>query len=125
METVKEKYELHRWDLDRETDPGQISRQVIAVHAKHGPRLRKLPMATVVLTLDSGKEDQDVRRIHGTKSLRHIRIIRITEEALDQGGILTQEGLSDLLSVDVRTIRRDIQALYPAKGSCANERRLS
>ncbi|AXF57377.1 DUF1670 domain-containing protein [Salicibibacter kimchii] len=106
METVKETYELHRWNPDQDTDPGQV----IAINAKHGPRLRELPMVTVILTVDNGQEDQEVRRSHGTKPLRQVRITRIAEEALDQGGIVTQEDFSDLLAVDVRTVRRDVQA---------------
>ena len=41
--------------------------------------------------------------------------MRIASEAKDQGGLLSQEDLSVLLICDVRTIRRDIQALK-AKG---------
>lgn len=111
IETVKETYELHRFDPDRETNHGQVSRQVVAIQAKHGPRLKELPLVTVTLTLDNGQEDQEVRRKHGTKALREVRISRMTEEAIDQRGVVTQEDLSDLLEVDVRTIRRDIQSL--------------
>jgi hypothetical protein len=35
----------------------------------------------------------------------------MTEEAREQGGLLTQEDLAELLSSDVRTIRRDIRDL--------------
>lgn len=36
------------------------------------------------------------------------------EETLDQGGILTQEDLSHILKVDVRTIKRDVARLRRA-----------
>ncbi len=41
--------------------------------------------------------------------------MRITEEALEQGGVLTQEDLARVLHVDRRTIVRDIQALEQEK----------
>ncbi|MCD6317755.1 DUF1670 domain-containing protein, partial [Candidatus Aerophobetes bacterium] len=48
---------------------------------------------------------------YGRVALRQIRILRLVEEALDQGGILTQEDLAHILRVDVRTIKRDIAYL--------------
>ena len=38
-------------------------------------------------------------------------MLRITEEAKEQGGLLSQEDLKQILMCDVRTIRRDIAAL--------------
>ena len=46
-----------------------------------------------------------------TAELRQRRLTRLTEEAKEQGGYLSQEDLSELLMSDVRTIRRDIKAL--------------
>ena len=43
--------------------------------------------------------------------VRQRRIVRIVEEAREQGGLLTQEDLSEVLMCDPRTIRRDIGAL--------------
>ena len=40
-----------------------------------------------------------------------MHILRLVEEALDQGGILTQEDLSRILKVDIHTIKRDIAHL--------------
>lgn len=111
IETVKETYELHRFDPDVDVESGKVKRQIISINAKHGPRLKELPMVTVTLTYDQAKEDQEVRRQFGVKGLRHTRICRLTDEAIDQGGVLTQEDLADLLEVDVRTVRRDIRYL--------------
>lgn len=41
--------------------------------------------------------------------MREIRLQRISEEAIEQNGVLSQEDLSRYLSCDVRTIRRDIE----------------
>jgi len=111
LETVKEIYELHRYNPNQMCESGQIKRQVVSVNAKHGPRLRELPMVTVTLTVDAGSEDQEVRRQHGIQGLREVQICRMVEEALEQGGTLTQEDLADILQVDVRTIRRTVKRL--------------
>ena len=65
----------------------------------------------VTLTLDAGADDAEVKSREGAAGLRRGRIIRLTAEAIEQNGVLTQEDLAGVLNVDVRTIRRDIQAL--------------
>lgn len=50
------------------------------------------------------------------QGLRRHRIQRLTEEARDQGGLLSQEDLALLLCSDVRTIRRDIRQLREGSG---------
>lgn len=92
-------------------ETGQIMRQVISIKAKHGPRLRELPKVTVKLTVDAGAEDQEIFRQHGAPGRREVQICRMAEEALEQGGVLTQEDLADILQVDVRTVRRTIKQL--------------
>ena len=68
-----------------------LIRQVVSIKAKHGHRLRELPKVTVKLTTDTGAEDQEVFRKHVAPGLREVQICRMAEEALDQGGVLTQE----------------------------------
>ncbi|MBW2690337.1 MAG: DUF1670 domain-containing protein, partial [Deltaproteobacteria bacterium] len=48
---------------------------------------------------------------HGSIGLRRVRVLRMTEEAMDQGGVLTQEDLARLLQTGVRTVRRDVAQL--------------
>lgn len=80
--------------------------------ARHGKPLRDQDMIRVELTLDNGIEDLDVTRLQGFKALRQLRILRLTEEAYHQGGLLTQEDLARLLQVSSRTIREDIRDLH-------------
>ena len=47
----------------------------------------------------------------GAEGLRQGQILRLTEEALEQGGVLSQEDLARALSVAARTIRRDVRVL--------------
>ena len=79
--------------------------------AKHGRSLREQDKIEVELTIDGGIEDLDVLRQSGSKALRQLRIMRITEEAYYQGGLLTQEDIGRLLQVSSRTVREDIREL--------------
>jgi DNA-binding CsgD family transcriptional regulator len=72
-------------------------------------------MVEVTWTLEAGEEDLDVLEKHGRIALRRARILRLVDEALDQGGEPTQEDLAKALGVSTRTIRSDIAALR-AKG---------
>ena len=87
---------------------GQIEVSVIAIEERSGKMIEKLKKRRVRLTLDSGIEDNEIRQSFGRIKLRHVRIQRITEEAIEQFGILSQEDLGKILSCTVRTIQRDI-----------------
>jgi len=90
---------------------GQIEITVVGIEQRAGKVIEKLEKKRVVLTVDKVKEDIEVKKEFGRIGLRQIRIIRITEEAIEQSGVLSQEDLSRYLSVSVRTIKRDIRAI--------------
>ncbi len=73
-------------------------------------------MVTVVLTVHEPKEDLERWQRQGQAALRRMLIQRLTEEAREQGGLLSQEDLGLLLFCDVRTIRRDIRELREQHG---------
>jgi len=91
--------------------PGQIRRVVAQTKAPFGPPLSETAKVEVTLTVDAGAEDVEVEGQQGREALRRGRILRLIEEALEQGGVLTQEDLGHVLGVDVRTIRRDVRVL--------------
>jgi predicted ArsR family transcriptional regulator len=91
--------------------PGQVRLVVVSFQAPFGPPLAEVAKVEVTLTVDTGAEDAEVRQRDGLAGLRRGRILRLSEEALAQGGVLTQEDLGRALGVESRTIRRDIQAL--------------
>lgn len=91
--------------------PGQTRAVVTALKAPFGPSLAESKKVTITLTIDNGSEDAQVKAQQGAEALRRGRILRLTEEALEQGGVLTQEDLARLLGVDRRTIERDVRAL--------------
>lgn len=79
--------------------------------AKHGRALKEQEKIKVEITLDGGIEDLDVLRTQGSKALRQLKVLRITEEAYHQGGLLTQEDIGRILQVSSRTVREDIGEL--------------
>ena len=90
---------------------GRLKYLCASKKAKHGKPLSEQEMVRVTLTIDGGIEDLEILRIQGVSGLRQLRILRISEEAYLQGGILTQEDLGRLLQVTSRTIRNDIKSL--------------
>ena len=88
--------------------PSQVRLVVASMQAPFGPPLTETDKIEVTLTVDNGFEDAEVKRREKREGLRRGRILRLTDEALEQGGVLTQEDLSKVLGVDRRTIIRDV-----------------
>jgi hypothetical protein len=94
-----------------EVREGQMRITVVCEREPSGKPLSAMQKVGVVVTVDSGMEDLAVLRQFGSEALRRARLLRVTEEAVDQGGVLTQEDLARLLQTGVRTIRRDVATL--------------
>ena len=94
--------------------PGQIRLVVASLQAPFGPPLSQTDRVEVTLTLDAGSEDLEVQAQQGRAALRQGRILRLLEEALEQGGVLTEEDVARALQVSRRTIERDIHLLSQA-----------
>lgn len=90
---------------------GKIKYICASQNARHGRPLSEQELVEVELTLDKGIEDLQVARDLGKQSLRQLRVLRMSEEAWDLGGTLTQEDLARILGVTTRTIRSDIKEL--------------
>lgn len=90
---------------------GQMRVTAVSVDEPSGKPLSAMKKIGVVVTVDGGLEDLEVQKRFGGSRLRRVRLLRMAEEAVDQGGVLTQEDLSRLLQTGVRTIRRDISSL--------------
>lgn len=65
----------------------------------------------VVLTIDAGAEDLAVKQRERAANLRRGRILRLLEEAINQGGILSRSDLANVLGVDLQIINRDLRVL--------------
>jgi hypothetical protein len=112
LATVKEVFPLGLDEPDQQLGLGQIKLLVVAANEPAGKPLDQCQKVTVLLTLDAGKEDFQVRLDHSVDGLRRARILRVTAEAREQGGLLSYEDLAfRLFNCGLRTIVRDVQAL--------------
>jgi hypothetical protein len=68
----------------------------------------------VTWTVDAGAEDWQVQQQYGSQALRQVRILRLLDEAVEQGAVATQEDLARVLHASLRTIKRDCDALQKA-----------
>lgn len=90
---------------------GQTRYECVGIGEGAGKPIRECRMQSVVLTLFEPRTDRAECPEPGASALRRHRVQRLTEEAREQGGLLSQEDLALLLCSDVRTIRRDIREL--------------
>jgi hypothetical protein len=91
--------------------PGQIVFEVVSIDNGAQKKLSECKMVSVVLTLDAGEEDLQVKEHQGVQGLRRHRLERIVNEAFQQGGLLTVEDIANrLLNCGERTLCRDIKA---------------
>jgi Protein of unknown function (DUF1670) len=112
LAAVKEVYPIGSDQADHQLGLGQIQLLVVSAEEPAGKALELCQKVTVRLTLDAGHEDFQVRVTYGVEGLRRCRILRLTAEARDQGGLLSYEDLAfRLFNCGVRTIVRDVQAL--------------
>jgi len=95
---------------------GQVRYECVAVGEGAGKPIKECRLVTVVLTLFEPKEDLMVWHRQGQAVRRKVLVQRLTEEAREQGGLLSQEDLALLLFCDTRTVRRDIQELREQQG---------
>ena len=110
---------IYRLDGNQEgygLKPGQL--KVIGIDAKEaaGKPLSECTKKEAIVTIDAGEEDHNVRfsdywsEDHGVSALRRFRLARITQEACDQGVLLSQEDVAfRYLNCSVSTIRRDVR----------------
>jgi len=103
------------WDFVNETFGEKLHEGQIVFHAASaseppGKRISEIKTVPIHLTFHD-RTDIRVLSEEGTSALRKHKIIRMANEALDQGGLLTQEDLAVLLCSSRRTIRRDIKEL--------------
>lgn len=92
--------------------PGQVLFEVVAIENGPQQKLSECRMVSVILTLDAGAEDLDIKAASGVQGLRRHRLQRIATEAFQQGGLLTIEDIANrLLNCGERTLCRDLKAL--------------
>jgi len=103
------------WDFLNETygeklHEGQLTIHIADANEAPGKSVKDLRTVPVNLTLHD-RNDIRILAAEGISGLRKKKVIRLSNEARDQGGLLTQEDLAVLLCSSRRTIRRDIKEL--------------
>jgi hypothetical protein len=111
VDKAKEVFAIGDHAEGRILQPGQMVWTAIDINEPPGKPLRGCRLRRIILTHIVPKEDAEVRRAYSPSAKRRQQILRMTVEAKDQQALLTQEDLAEILDTDVRTIRRDIQAL--------------
>lgn len=92
---------------------GQLQYCAVSADEPAGVALADARRVSLVLTLHT-VSDLDVAEEQGLAEMRRQRIVRLCNEALDQGGLLTQEDLAVLLTTSHSTIKRDLRQLRAA-----------
>ena len=100
---------------ERPLQAGQLRYVCVALSEGAGKPLQRCKQQTVVLNM-LDRDDPQVLAEKNAEGLRRHRIQRLTEESREQGGLLSQEDLAQLLCCSVRTIRRDIRQLREGHG---------
>jgi hypothetical protein len=123
-EKAQEVFRIGQYNDDVTLQPGQMIWKAISQREPAGKPLTQCIFKTITLTIHSLEEDRETLSQYGHSAKRGQQINRITNEALDQGTLLTQEDLATLLDSDVKTIRNDIkryqtvhQILIPTRGT--------
>ncbi len=106
-------YEVYSplFDNSDSIKPGQIRLSVIDATVAPNVPLALAKQRIVTLTLDAGSEDLAIRRTGWVIAVRRRRLLRVCEEAFQQGGLLTLEAVADLFNCAVRTLVSDLAAL--------------
>lgn len=89
-----------------ERSKSQIVKTVVAIGQSAGKPIKLCKKVEVLLTVLS-EEDIEIRRMHGIKAERRARELRLSAEAVEQGGVLSAEQLAHILCVSKSTIKRD------------------
>jgi hypothetical protein len=95
--------------LGLERDVGQMTFLAISGDTPPGRPIAESKRVPINLTVDS--PDDLVALRHGVAALRRSKIQRLTQEAQEQGALLTQEDLARLLCTSRSTVKRDIAYL--------------
>jgi hypothetical protein len=88
----------------------QVIYHAVSIHEPPGKSIDQLRLVPVSLTM-SHPDDAGILREEGVPGLRKHKLLRLANEAYDQGGLLIQEDLALLLTTSIRTIQRDMREM--------------
>jgi hypothetical protein len=93
---------------------GQVCYEAVSASEPAAKHIALASRVSVRLTLFDPQVDLTILAEHGLAGLRQHRILRMTREALDQGGLLSYEDIAMLLTTSPATVRRDARELRRA-----------
>lgn len=94
---------------------GKIRYQCISKNASPKTPISEAELVTVILTIDAGESDLEIRKNSGIQKLRQERLVRMCNEAYNQGGLLTVEDLAyRIMNTGERTLVRDLKEIRDA-----------
>jgi tetratricopeptide (TPR) repeat protein len=102
---------VHRLREDQAALGRQVRVRLARPDAPTGQPLTDDERVEVVWTVDAGEPDAALLASEGKVALRRARLLRLVEEAREQGAVPTQDDLARALGVTRRTIRSDLAAL--------------
>jgi hypothetical protein len=105
---IKE-YFLHHAEIDLSS--GQLHYLAIDENEPAGKPITLCKKVSVKLSLHKPEEDLTVYKKSGLAGLRHHKLLRLTNEAIDQGGVLSYEDLTFILTSSIATIKRDMSSM--------------
>jgi hypothetical protein len=90
---------------------GQLQYLAVEENEPAGKPIALCKKVPVRLSLHCAEEDLAVYKKAGLRGLREHKITRLTNEAIDQGGVLSYEDIAFCLTCSVVTIKRDMSRL--------------
>ena len=94
-----------------ELGAGQLHCLAVEENEPAGKPIALCKKISVKLTLHNPEEDLPIYKKSGLRGLRHHKIIRITNQAIDQGGVLSYEDIAFILTTSVVTLKRDMSQM--------------
>jgi hypothetical protein len=94
-----------------ELGAGQCHYLAVDENEPAGKPIALCKKVSVKLRLHNPEEDLPVYKKAGLHGLRQHKIVRITNEAVDQGGVLSYEDIAFILTCSVVTIKRDMSSM--------------
>jgi transposase len=105
---VKEYFLQHS---DVSLSSGQLHYLAVEENEPAGKPISLCKKISVKLSLHKPEEDLAVYKKSGLRGLRQHKLLRITNEAIEQGGVLSYEDLAFILTTSVVTVKRDMSQM--------------
>jgi biotin operon repressor len=113
-ELVKMIDEVYFSYSQKELKEGQLKYNCVSAKEGAGKPLKDCEMISVTLSIFCNFDEESLpNKANKQRQVlrRQRRLLRLSDEAKDQGGLLSQEDLAKLLMCDTKTIRRDVKHL--------------